>query len=159
MNGLAPEQLHLLLQSAIQAPSADNKHPIRFQLGDQCILVHHARTEWGERGYKRVLALLSLGALAENLAIAASRFGIGTDFVLLPEPSQPSLVLRINLLPDSAQTDALWQAIPLRHTSRHILFRGPPLDADNFAQLDASIRPHPDANYIGLTKLLDANKP
>lgn len=143
MNELTPEQFHGLLQSAIQAPSADNRHPIHFQLGDQCIQVLHARTEWGGLGYKRVLDLLSLGALAENLSIAASRFDMGTDIALLPDPGRPDLALQINLLPGAAQTDPLWQAIPLRHTNRQIRFRGPVLSEDEQAQLAEAIRPQP----------------
>ncbi|MHB1084765.1 MAG: hypothetical protein ACYCZA_07980 [Thiobacillus sp.] len=143
MNELTPDQRHSLLQSAIQAPSADNRHPIHFQLGDQCIRVLHTRTEWGERGYKRILDLLSLGALAENLSIAASRFDMGTDIALLPDPDRPELVLQIRLLPGAVQADPLWQAIPLRHTNRQIRFRGPLLNKDEQAQLADAIRPQP----------------
>ncbi len=142
MNGVDPEHVQFLLQSAIQAPSADNRHPLRFQLGERCILVHHAQTRWGESGYKRVLALLSLGALAENLAVAASRFNIAAAVSLLPDPDQPGLALRINLQPDAAQPDPLWPAIPLRHTSRQVWFRGPPLNDDERAQLETAVSAH-----------------
>lgn len=143
MSGINLEQMHFLLQSAIQAPSADNRHPLRFLLGEQSILVQHAQTEWDESGYKRVLALLSLGALAENLAIAASRFSIAAAFNLLPDSHQPELALRISLQPDAAQTDPLWQFIPLRHTSRRVWFRGSPLNANELAQLETAVSTQP----------------
>lgn len=140
MAGIDPEQLQYLLQSAIQAPSADNKHPINFRLGDRCILVHHTRTEWEGQGYKRILDLLSMGALAENLCIAASRYRMGVNVALLPTPVQPDLVLRFDLLTDAApQPDPLWQAIPLRHTSRQIRFKGPALNSDERAQIEAAV--------------------
>lgn len=143
MEGISSEQLHFLLECAIQAPSADNRHPFRFRLGDQSILIHHAQSGWGELGYKRVLSLLSLGAIAENLCVAASRFGLGAEASLLPDPDQPDLVLRIRFLGGEAQTDMLWRAIPLRHTNRQLLFRGPSLSADEREQLDAAALAYP----------------
>jgi hypothetical protein len=142
MAALTPEQVRSVLQSAIQAPSADNRHPVRFQFDGSSILVHHTRTEWEQPGYKRVLDLLSLGALAENLAITASRFSTKAEISLFPDPGQPGLALRIDLLPDVAQVDPLWHVIPKRHTSRRIRFQGPPFDASEHAQLDAAIRSH-----------------
>ena len=139
MSCVTPAQLHTLVESAIQAPSADNKHPVRFQLGDQCIEIYHVRNDWSEHGYKRVLDLLSLGALVENLAIAASRFGAGIKTTLLPEPGQPNLVLRVNLLIDKIQTDPLWKIIPLRHTNRAVWFHGPRLSPDERLLLEAAV--------------------
>lgn len=143
MNDLTPERLHSLLQSGLQAPSADNQHPIHFRLRNQCIQVHHARTEWDKQGYKRTLDLLSLGALAENISIAASRYGMRTDIALLPNPSQPGLALEIGLMSSASEADPLWEAIPLRHTNRQIRFRGPLLNEDEQAQLADAIRPQP----------------
>lgn len=143
MNNLTPEQLQWLFQSAVLAPSADNKHPIVFQTSNQDILVHHTRTEWGEQGYKRVLDLLSLGALAENLSIAASRFGMETDIALLPDLARPDLALQITLGAGAVQPDPLWQAIPLRHTNRKIYFRGPRLNKNEQIDLTDAIRPQP----------------
>jgi hypothetical protein len=130
------------LQSAIQAPSADNRHPVRFQFDGSSILVHHTRTEWEQPGYTRVLDLLSLGALAENLAIAVSQFSAKAKITLFPDPGQPGLALRIDLQPDGSQVDPLWHTIPKRHTSRRIRFQGPPFDAAEHAQLDAAIQSH-----------------
>lgn len=142
MGGANTEQLQYLLQSAIQAPSADNRHPVHFRLGDQCIFVHHTRTQWDGQGYKRVLDLLSLGALVENLSIAASRYGFGIKIAWLPDPGQPDLALQLDLLPETVQVDPLWQAIPLRHTCRRIRFRGPPISDDERKQIDTAVQPY-----------------
>ncbi len=155
MDGLNPEQLQYLLQSAIQAPSADNRHPVHFQLGDRRIFVHHTRTKWDGRGYKRVLDLLSLGALVENLSIAASRYGFGMEMALLSDPNQPDLVLQLVLLPGTAQADPLWRTIPLRHTSRQIRFKGPPISGDERKQIDAAVQSHPAC----VLHWLDARQP
>ena len=129
----------MLVESAIQAPSADNKHPVHFELNGGSILIHHARTDWSEQGYKRVLDLLSLGALVENLALAASQLGLGIIPRLLPDSRQPGLILRIDLEPDAVTGDPLWQAIPLRHTNRQIWFRGPKLSISQRSQFDIAV--------------------
>ncbi len=147
MDKLSQEQLHRLVESAIQAPSADNKHPVQFELKGRSILIHHARTDWSEQGYKRVLDLLSLGALLENLALAASQLGLGIIPRLLPDSRQPGLILRIDLDADAdadaVTVDPLWHAISLRHTSRQIWFRGPKLSVSQRAHLDIASS-HPE---------------
>jgi hypothetical protein len=144
MDRVSQEQLHMLVESAIQAPSADNKHPLQFELSGGSILIHHVRTDWSEQGYKRVLDLLSLGALVENLALAASQIGLGIIARLLPDSGQPGLILRIDLQPDAGPSDPLWQAIPLRHTCRQIWFRGPKLSISQRSHLDIAISSHPE---------------
>ena len=143
MRGITREQVHFLLQSAIQAPSADNRHLVHFLRGDQSIEVQHARTQWAESGYKRVLSLLSLGALSENLAVAASRFKIAVTLDLLPDSSQPGLALRVSLKSNAVEVDPLWKFIPLRHTSRRLWFRGPPLNVNELAQLQSAVSVQP----------------
>ncbi len=139
-DSLSQEQLLELVESAIQAPSADNKHPVRFELSRGSLLIHHARTEWREQGYKRVLDLLSLGALVENLALAASQLALGITPTLLPDPDQPGLILRIDFQPGTMPHDPLWQAIPLRHTSREVWFRGPKLSPNQRSLFDTATR-------------------
>ncbi|OYW38006.1 MAG: hypothetical protein B7Z35_08250 [Hydrogenophilales bacterium 12-61-10] len=157
MEAITPEQFRNMLQSAIQAPSADNHHPVRFQLDGSRILVHHTRTTWEQPGYQRVLDLLSLGALAENLVIAASRHGVRAEINLLPDPDQPGLALSIDLQPDEAQSDPLWHEIPKRHTSRQFRFRGPPFDVAERAQLDAITHAHPSYTLHWLETAADRN--
>ena len=155
MEAITPEQVRGVLQSAIQAPSADNHHPVRFQLDGSRILVHHTRTAWGQPGYQRVLDLLSLGALAENLAIAASRYGANADIRLFPDSKHPELALSIDLQPGVTQIDPLWHEIPKRHTSRQLHFRGPPFDATERAQLDAITHAHPSCTLHWLDTAAD----
>lgn len=126
MDRLNQDTLRYILQSAIQAPSADNQHRVRFKIGRNAIRVVYTEASLPPPGgYKRALVLMSLGALVENLAIAASRFGIQTAPLLDPDPDQPDFVLEIRMRPDQAEADPLWQSIPLRHTNRRVLFRGP----------------------------------
>lgn len=148
---LDQKQLNFVLESAILAPSADNHHRIRFQLVDNTIRVHYIQAELPPQGgYKRVLALLSLGAVSENLTIAASRFGIQAETVLFPDPAQPDWILQIRLQPDQAVVDPLWQVIPLRHTNRQIRFRGPKMAAAERSELDAAAHIYPACKLVWL---------
>lgn len=138
MNHSNPDVLRAILESAILAPSADNQHRVRFKLDKSSIRVTYLEPVLPPAGgYKRALVLMSLGALAENLAIAASRFGIRAVTALCPDPNQPDWVLQIQLQHDQAEADPLWHSIPLRHTNRRVLFRGPRMSATEQGELDA----------------------
>lgn len=145
------ESLRFILESAILAPSADNQHRIRFQLTEDTIRVRYTEAKLpSEGGYKRVLALLSLGAVSENMAVAASRFGIRAETVLFPDPTQPDWVMQIRLHPDQTVVDPLWKFIPLRHTNRQIRFRGPRMTAVERGELDAAAHAYPACQLIWL---------
>lgn len=148
---LDQEQLNFILESAILAPSADNRHRIRFQIADNSIWVRYTESELPPQGgYKRVLALLSLGAMSENIAVAASRFGIQAETVLFPDPTQPDWIMQIRLQPDKALIDPLWQVIPLRHTNRQIRFRGPKMTASECSELDMAAHIYPACQLVWL---------
>lgn len=70
-----------------------------------------------------MLALLSLGAVVENRTIAASHFGLGLQITLLADSILPRLAIQIRVQLGQAAADPLWQAIPLRHTSRQVRSR------------------------------------
>lgn len=153
MGKLDQQQLDFILESAILAPSADNQHRIRFQLTEDTIRVRYSEAELPpEGGYKRVLALLSLGAVSENFTVAASRFGMQSETVLFPDLTQPDLVMQIRLQPDQAAVDPdpLWQAIPLRHTNRQLRFRGPAMTGAERGELDAAAGNYPACQLFWL---------
>lgn len=143
MGKLDLASLHAILEGAILAPSADNQHRVRFGLAGDTVSIRSTAVLPPAGGYKRVLALLSLGALSENLAIAASRFGMRGEPVLFPDPSEPDLVVRVRLEPDRATPDPLWEMIPLRHTNRRVRFHGPGMTAAERGELEAAVRAYP----------------
>lgn len=151
MGKLDREQLSFILKSAILAPSADNQHRIRFRVHEDTISVRYAEAELPPKGgYKWVLALLSLGAMSENLAVAASRFGMRAETVLFPDSTQPDWIMQIRLQPYQALVDPLWQAIPLRHTNRQVRFRGPTMTDAERDELDAAARTYPTCQLVWL---------
>lgn len=153
MAALSKEQEQFVLHSAILAPSADNHHRIRFQASGDAIRVRHLEAQLPPAGgYKRLLALLSLGALAENLTIAASRFGVATDIALLPDGEQPDLLLDVRVRSDGIEADPLWPSMPLRHTNRQLRFHGPEMSAAQRAELDTAVRAIRPATWYGWMK-------
>jgi len=145
MSQLDQDRLRLILESAILAPSADNHHRVRFRLDQDTLRVTYTEPKLPPPGgYNRALVLMSLGALVENLTIAASRFGIRAVPSLLPDPNQLDWVLSIHLKPDQTVADPLWEMIPLRHTNRRVFFRGPGMVHAEQAELDAAAQSFPD---------------
>lgn len=151
MARLNQDSLRFILESAIRAPSADNQHRIRFRLVENILHVNYTEAGLPPQGsYKRVLALLSLGAVSENITIAASRFGIQAETMLFPDPEKPDGIMQIQLLPDRAQADPLCQAIPLRHTNRQVRFHGPRMTDAERDELGTAVRIHPACQLVWL---------
>lgn len=153
MHGVTKDQLDFILQSAILAPSADNHHRVKFKREDNSLSILSSEQELPPHdSYRFILDLLSIGAVVENIAVAASRFGFGADVCLLPDPSSPRLLSRI--LFDERGSDPtskeLWPAIALRHTNRSLRFRGPALSGDERTRLDSAIASFPGCALVWL---------
>lgn len=144
-------QLRFILESATLAPSADNRHPLRFEVVDNSVFLRHVEAELPPRGgYKRVLALLSLGALVENLAIAATRHGYCATTTLFPDNAPVDCVVRVVFRPDAQGEDPLCSMIPLRHTNRKLYFQGPELHGEEKARLALAIQASPACSLTWL---------
>lgn len=144
MYRLNEEALRSILESAILAPSADNHHRVRFKVDGNVIRITASEAALPTRGgYRRALYLMSLGALTENLVIAASCFGALADVVLFPDPGRPERVLDVTLQTDSASADPLGPFIPARHTNRRIWFRGPGMSAAEREAMQQAVAPFP----------------
>ncbi|WP_291987143.1 hypothetical protein [Candidatus Accumulibacter sp. ACC007] len=151
MDKLSQERLRFVLQSALLAPSADNHHRFRIQVRDHVIAIRGIETRLPPVGsYKRVLALVSLGAVAENLNIALSRFGLAGDALLLPDPAQANLLLRVVVNARGVAPDPLWKSIPERHTNRQVRFSGPAMNAAEHADLDSAVAAYPTSKLMWL---------
>jgi len=150
MDQLDQDALRAILESAIQAPSADNLHKIRFQLiAGSTLHIHYTEAKLPPQGsYKRVLALLSLGAVSVNITVAASRFGLQAATVLFPEPTKPDWVMRIHMQPNQVEADPLFPAIALRHTNRQVRFRGPGMTDAELRELDAAVSAYPNCQLV-----------
>ncbi len=151
MSAPSADRLRFILESGILAPSADNWHRLRFEACGDVLKVWATEGRLAAAGgYKRALDLLSLGAVSENLVIAASRFGIQGRREPFPDPVRPDLVFQVTWLPDKIEPDPLWEMISVRHTNRRLVFHGPRLGPDDLAMLarTAGAVPHCRLDWI-----------
>lgn len=130
MQILTPDRVNALLAAANAAPSADNRHVVRLEASDRRLQVWPTPALASASGTRRVLGLLSVGAVAENLMLRAAQLGVRL------QPSWPTQ--RANAAPlvdfeaceeEPPVADVLAGAIAARHTNRHAFFRGPRLTA------------------------------
>ncbi len=125
------ESLRTILEAAILAPSADNHHRVRFHmLAEGLEICHSAGGLPATGGYRRVLDLLSLGALLENLVLAAGGQGWDVHLQPFPDPGRPQVFCHVRWSRRDPTLEPLWQAIPARQTNRRLLFRGPPMSPE-----------------------------
>lgn len=61
---------------------------------------------------------VGLGCAVENLMLALSARGFGTDLTLSPDPANSSHLARVNLTAGSPSSSALYEAIGQRHSNR-----------------------------------------
>lgn len=129
----APTQSELLqiAQSGVLAPSADNCHVFKVELADSAIRLWPTREfRFCTDQLRRVLGLISLGAVAENMQLSAGQLGL-LAFPRWSLGNQTDPILQLDLQPSDAQSDPLAQAIPARHTNRR-MYQGPALEPTEF---------------------------
>ncbi len=129
-----------LLGAGLLAPSADNQHHVRFAVRAdgialradpaflQCDVVH-----------RRLLILLSFGAVVENIRLKLTEQGCSFTPKWFPDPSDPSLLidLRWSQLESGQDADVLARFIEQRHTNRRF-FKGPRLAMAEAATIEAA---------------------
>lgn len=134
-------QVLQLVAAAVRAPSADNRHHVRFAIHDDGLALHaddfflHCRAI-----HRRLLTLLSYGAVVENLRLKLTEYGWTFEPRWFPDPDNPALLLRIewSALRSAASPEPLARFIESRHTNRRF-FRGPGLSPDEFSVLAAAV--------------------
>ena len=123
-----PQQAPLLeiLRSGIQAPSAENKHHLRFEIASDCVrLVSTDVPTWAEQPHRRMLALIAYGAVVENMTLQSAQLGWAQATRWLPDPARPELIAACRWTAQAPVADPLATAIPQRHTNRRFYRRTP----------------------------------
>jgi len=113
------------LRAAILASNPHDTQPWLFEIGEREITVFadRARNLGAFDPFRREMHL-GLGAAIENAVMAARAFGLAanvaaTDGRLTLSPDDaPAVAARVAFAPGSSATDALFAAIPHRHTNR-----------------------------------------
>lgn len=125
---LSKDDVRFVLQSAVLAPSADNRLPIRFRITNGAIAVRFAGASLPRpRGYREMLLLLSVGALAENAVVGASQIGKRLRIEVPPDLRSELPLLTLASTGETTTPDPLYEQLERRQTNRSVIFRGPPL--------------------------------
>ena len=145
-----PDQLHRMLDAGIRAPSAENKHDMRFQsVGDSIRLLATDQASWAAQPHRQLLALLSYGAVVENICLRSAELGHDVTVDWMPEANQPEVVADFRWAPTAVPPDPLCRAIELRHTNRRF-YRRAALAAETLAGLSAAADAVPGASVLWL---------
>lgn len=132
------DRLRAILQAGIRAPSAENRHWLRFEVGDTGVdLVATDTAVWAEQPHRRWLDLLAHGAVVENMSLRAATCALAQRTHWFPQAERPDLVARCRWIPSGVPLDPLADAIVKRHTNRRFYRRQPVDAAPRLAMADA----------------------
>lgn len=123
---MRPERDHLwhILTSGIQAPSAENEHYLRLRMRDDSVqLLATDCGSWARQPHRRLLAMMSYGAVIENVALRSAALGYELQEALLPDPAQPALIAELRWVAATPVSNPLCDAIEARHTNRRFYRR------------------------------------
>jgi hypothetical protein len=116
-----------IAEAAVLAPSADNRHSFRLRLFPSGLDLEAAEGHLEDPYHRRVLSLVSYGAVVENIILRAGSLGFAGDVQWSPDEMRPGLIARISLSHAAPSQSLLEAAIPERHTNRSLMFSGPRL--------------------------------
>lgn len=108
-----------LVGAGVLAANPHDSQPWLFHLGASAVnlFADHRRNLGAIDPLLREMHI-GLGCALENVALAAAAKGYRATVQLMPDPTDQTHVARLGLERASAQSSALYQAIPHRHTNR-----------------------------------------
>lgn len=168
-DGLSRRDFQSLVEAAIQAPSADNRHPHQFDQVGRTVRI------WGKDDFRdapfhrRVLLLISLGAMIENIRLRAQSLGFDARVTYFPNPATPHLAGQIEFSESSVAASELAAYIARRHTNRRF-FHGPRMSSSQLRRLECDVAavdgasllwldtPHARRQALALIRLAEAER-
>ena len=147
----APDRLQMesIASAGILAPSADNRHTCQFEFAAGGIRLWEADECRQAPFHRRILAMISYGAMAENMCVFARSLGFHTHVSWFPHAADRRLVCVLSFERDHAGSDGLAAEIPKRCTNRRF-FRGPKMPAEEQRAFDAELVNLPRVRLIWL---------
>lgn len=134
------EAMRQILEAAIRAPSADNRHPLRFETTDDVIRIRAEAAYLSAPFLRKILTQISFGAVVENLSLRAANLGFHASTAWFPEADDASLIAAVIIKRSNHVHDGgLAAAIEARQTNRAVLFRGPMLSEAERRSLAADV--------------------
>ncbi len=119
-----PEMVQALLQAGLRAPSADNRHTLRFAWrGDTLQMLSTDAPTWAALPHRRLLAHLAYGAVLENLHLRSLELGLALHLRVFPDPAVPHRIAELQWTATSQRADPLSVHIEARHTNRRFYQR------------------------------------
>lgn len=132
-----------LLHAGLRAPSADNRHTLRFAWrGDTLQVLSTDAPSWPGLPHRRLLAHMAYGAVLENLRLRSLELGLALHEQLFPDPAAPHCIADLQWTATSQRADPLSAHIETRHTNRRFYQRAK-LSVANLEALNASARQVP----------------
>ncbi len=130
-----PAILKTLLGYAILAPSTHNTQPWMFSIAGNEIQLFADRRRWlAVSDPDQHELFISMGCALENLLVAAEHFGYGVEVDYGPASDPQDFVASVKFdlpgQPSRFRGDALFEAIPWRHTNRRLYKSCPISQAD-----------------------------
>jgi nitroreductase len=144
------QALRRFLEAGIRAPSAENRHFLRFEpLADGMRIVSTDTPTWDAQPHRRTLALVSLGAVVENVSLASAAGGHALAVRWFPDPARIEWMAELRWSPRDGAGDPLAEAIGERHTNRRFYSRQA-VDPETLKDLTRAASPVPGAALLWL---------
>jgi len=144
-----------MVRAAVLAANAHNTQPWHFKVATNRIdLFADSSRNIGTMDPLNREMHLSLGCAIENLVLAGPPNGKAPTLTLLPDPTDPTHIARVDLVPTSRSASALFGAVPIRHTNRAAYNTKRPVAQ---RQLDGlgSLVDAPDTELVWFTRASD----
>lgn len=140
MTAAVSPELWSIIEAGVLAPSADNRHFFEVEILQDGLLILGNAAYLAAPYHRKVLSLISFGAVVENMAVRAAALGYKTEPTWLPDPAQPAWIAKLRLASGKPGMTGRNAAIPTRHTNRNVVFSGPALDESTLLSLAEAIR-------------------
>lgn len=113
------KKIKIILSEAVRAPSGDNLQPWYFSLLEDSVQIFlDPKKDNYFFNCNNIASLLAIGALVENIVIVASKYGLASKVVNLPDKAKANLVAKVRFSSVAEQVDQLYEFVRLRKSSR-----------------------------------------
>ena len=141
-----------IAESGLLAPSADNEHVFRIEFGTDFFLLWPTTAFATTKAqHRRILGLISLGAVLENIKLRAAALGYMARIKVNTRAPASGPLAQVDITPvGNRVVGELVKSIPFRCTNRR-MYKGPELSQGELRALNSSIEPSSEAQLLRLT--------
>ena len=136
---LTEEAIRDILEAGVWAPSAENRHVFRHSVQGASVRLHLDPALAHVSADQYYVALLSIGAVIENMCLAAGVHALDGQWQRGDGGATADVV--VTFQPGRQPPDELAEHIKQRHTNRRPMFQGPRLHAAEQRVIEAALAP------------------